>query len=260
MYDPTVRYSSSSANMVPSTKSAGGRAAPSAAIAATASMHSSATRTEVAQARTAGPARARWSGTVRSPASRTSSEPRYSASCSPPGAAVITRPSPVRISISVTDSCVIPLRSEVDSTTSPETAPPMVIVLSCGTTIGISPWRRVASARCSYVTMPPVMAVRLLGSTHRTWLNADTSSPGTAARPDAWVKRNRFEVGLASRTGCPGGIAAYSACNRSTAARYLAGGPSRPGRFRPGCGRRRPSCSSRRAEPPRPVTRATVPP
>ncbi len=49
-----------------------------------------------------------------------------------------TRPSPVRISISSTDSCGMPLRSEVDSMPSPVTAPPRVIVLSCGTTSGMS--------------------------------------------------------------------------------------------------------------------------
>ena len=43
---------------------------------------------------------------------------------------------PVRMSISSTDSCGRPLRNEVDSMPSPVTAPPSVIVFSCGTTSG----------------------------------------------------------------------------------------------------------------------------
>ncbi len=61
----------------------------------------------------------------------------------------MTRPSPVRISISSTDSCGMPLRSELDSMPRPVTAPPMVIVLSCGTTSGMSPCGKVAPARSS---------------------------------------------------------------------------------------------------------------
>ena len=61
----------------------------------------------------------------------------------------MTRPSPVRICISSTDSCGMPLRSEVDSMPRPLTAPPRVIVLSCGTTIGMRPCRSVAAVRSS---------------------------------------------------------------------------------------------------------------
>ena len=54
---------------------------------------------------------------------------------------------PVSTSISSTDSWGSPLRNDEDSMPSPVTAPPRVIVRSCGTTSGISPWARVASTR-----------------------------------------------------------------------------------------------------------------
>ncbi len=43
------------------------------------------------------------------------------------------------MSISSTDSCGRPLRNDADSMPSPVTAPPRVIVLSCGTTSGAQP-------------------------------------------------------------------------------------------------------------------------
>ena len=87
----------------------------------------------------------------------------------------------------------------------PDTAPPSVIVLSWGTTSGMRPCRSVASARSSYVVMPPTRAVLVSGSTQITRPNADTSSPATGA---ASRNRNRFDVRLASRIRLPGGIAA----------------------------------------------------
>ena len=69
--------------------------------------------------------------------------------CSLSGVQVITSPAPVNTSISSTDSCGSPLRNDVDSMPRPVTAPPRVIVRSWGTTIGISPWGRVASTRSS---------------------------------------------------------------------------------------------------------------
>ena len=68
---------------------------------------------------------------------------------SSPGRVVTTSPAPVKMSISSTDSCGSPLRKLVDSMPSPDTAPPSVIVRSCGTTYGIRPWGSVASTRSS---------------------------------------------------------------------------------------------------------------
>ena len=68
---------------------------------------------------------------------------------SSPGRVVTTSPAPVKTSISSTDSCGSPLRKLVDSMPSPVTAPPRVIVRSCGTTSGISPCGSVASTRSS---------------------------------------------------------------------------------------------------------------
>ena len=120
--------------------------------------------------------------------------------------------------MAVTDSCGRPLRSEVDSMPRPVTAPPRVIVLSCGTTNGIRPCGRVASTRSSYVVMPPTTAARAAGSTCSTRLNAEASSPAAPPAQGAARRlrvlgagsrnRNRFEVRLASRTGAPGGRAA----------------------------------------------------
>ncbi len=63
--------------------------------------------------------------------------------------AVTTSPVPVRMSISRTDSWGSPLRNDVDSMPSPVTAPPRVMVLSCGTTSGDSPYGSVAATRSS---------------------------------------------------------------------------------------------------------------
>ena len=65
------------------------------------------------------------------------------------GEAVTTSPVPVRMSISSTDSCGRPLRNDADSMPSPVTAPPSVMVFSCGTTSGDSPYGSVAATRSS---------------------------------------------------------------------------------------------------------------
>ena len=74
---------------------------------------------------------------------------RKRSACSPSGVATTTSPAPVRISISSADSCGSPFRYDEDSMPSPVTAPPRVMVFSCGTTSGISPWGSVASTRAS---------------------------------------------------------------------------------------------------------------
>src|SRR4051812_40048653 len=61
--------------------------------------------------------------------------------------------------------------------------------------------------------MPWTSAIAAAASTSTTPRNPDTSSPGTSLVLRA---RKRFEVGFASRTGAPGGIAAYDACSRRT--------------------------------------------
>ena len=72
-----------------------------------------------------------------------------SAESGPSGSAMTTSPVPVRTSRLSTDSCGSPLRKDDDSMPRPVTAPPRVMVFSCGTTSGISPWASVASTRCS---------------------------------------------------------------------------------------------------------------
>ena len=123
-------------------------------------------------------------------------------------------PAPVSTSISRTASCGSPSRNELDSMPSPVTAPPRVMVFSCGTTVGISPCGSVASTRCSYVVMPCTSAVRASGSTESTRSRPETSSPG---RLTVVRGRKRLDVRLASRTGSPAGIAAYCASSRSRA-------------------------------------------
>ena len=114
--------------------------------------------------------------------------------------------------MSSTDSCGSPLRNELDSIPSPVTAPPSVIVFSCGTTSGISPYASVASTRSSYVVMPSTSAVRASGATERTPASPETSSPGVAARA-----RKTLLVRFASRTEPPGGTPATWARIRSAA-------------------------------------------
>ena len=107
------------------------------------------------------------------------------------------------MSISNTDSCGSPLRNDADSMPNPVTAPPRVIVFSCGTTSGDNPWGSVAATRSSYVHMPATSAVRASGSTAMTPVSPDVSRPLTSLLARA---RNRLEVGLASRTVAAGGM------------------------------------------------------
>src|SRR5215469_11060962 len=69
--------------------------------------------------------------------------------------------------------------------------------------------------------MPPTIAVRAPGSTSSTQVKADTSS---ATGPDVPRSRNlnRLDVDLASRTGVPGGMAAYWCLSLAAAACLLA--------------------------------------
>src|SRR5699024_5104493 len=101
-----------------------------------------------------------------------------------------------------TDSCGRPRRNDEDSIPRPVTAPPRVMVLSCGTTYGISPYGSVASTRSSYVHMPCTSAVRASGSTETTPVRPVVSSPWD---DDEVRGRKRLDVRLASRTGSPGG-------------------------------------------------------
>src|ERR1700722_10872855 len=74
--------------------------------------------------------------------------------------------------------------------------------------------------------MPPTTAVLAPASTWITCANADTSRltrwPSASAAGDPGLaasrKRNRLDVGLARRTGTPGGTAAYASRRRATAA------------------------------------------
>ena len=97
---------------------------------------------------------------------------------------------------------------------SPVTAPPSVIVLSCGTTSGMTPRARVAAASVSYVVMPWTWAVRAARSTSITPVSAEVSSRCASRSP----KRKRFEVFLPSRTRVSGPSARYWRTRSSTAA------------------------------------------
>lgn len=93
----------------------------------------------------------------------------------------------------------------VDSMPSPVTAPPSVMVLSCGTTYGMSPCGSVASTRCSYVVMPWTSAVMVSGSTLMT---SSRSLAESLAVFVASRNLNRLDVDLASRGAAPPGISA----------------------------------------------------
>src|SRR3989442_419534 len=106
------------------------------------------------------------------------------------------RPSPSRTSISSMLSCTRPWRCEEDSMPTPATAPPRVMVFSCGTTAGITPCARHSATSASYVTMPSASTWPSL--IRRTSLKWRTSSRRGAAPARS---RNRFEVAFASPTG-----------------------------------------------------------
>src|SRR3954469_22678964 len=79
----------------------------------------------------------------------------------------------------------------------PASAPPRVMVFSCGTTAGITPRARHAAVSASYVTMPSASTQPAPGSTARTSQKLRTSRRrrGAAAR-----SRNRLDVSLARPT------------------------------------------------------------
>ena len=118
-----------------------------------------------------------------------------------PGVAVTTSPAPVRISISRTDSCGSPCRNDVDSMPSPATAPPRVIVLSCGTTTAASAraaaWRRPGPRRWSCRRRPRCARP---GRRRSRPTGPEASKVGGGA-----PNRNRFELGLPRRTRASGG-------------------------------------------------------
>src|SRR6185436_8309205 len=93
-------------------------------------------------------------------------------------------------------SCTRPWRCDDDSMPTPATAPPSVMVLSCGTTAGITPRARHALVRSSYGIIPS--ASTKSSFTDKTWLKPRTSS---RRRAPASRSRNRLEVSLASATG-----------------------------------------------------------
>src|SRR6478752_8151545 len=70
--------------------------------------------------------------------------------------------------------------------------------------------------------MPCTSAVRAVASTSITPVRPETSSPGAVVSARG---RKRLDVFLASRTGALGGIAAYDARRRSTAAAWSAQAP-----------------------------------
>src|SRR5688572_26374014 len=78
----------------------------------------------------------------------------------------------------------------------PATAPPSVMVLSCGTTAGMTPCARHSRVRSSYAIMPSASTVP--SRIASTWLNERTSS---RRRAPAARSRKRFEVSLARATG-----------------------------------------------------------
>src|SRR3989441_5766051 len=78
----------------------------------------------------------------------------------------------------------------------PATAPPRVMVFSCGTTAGITPCARHSATSASYVTIPSASTWPAL--IRRTSLKWRTSSRRRAAPARS---RNRFEVSFASPTG-----------------------------------------------------------
>src|SRR5712692_7300413 len=78
----------------------------------------------------------------------------------------------------------------------PATAPPRVMVFSCGTTVGITPWARHSRVSASYEIVPSASTYPF--PILRTWSKWRTSSRRRAAPARS---RNRFEVSFASPTG-----------------------------------------------------------
>src|SRR6267143_399289 len=67
-------------------------------------------------------------------------------------------------------SCTRPWRCEEESMPTPATAPPRVMVFSCGTTAGITPCARQSATSASYVTMPSASTwPSLIRSTSLKW-------------------------------------------------------------------------------------------
>ena len=85
---------------------------------------------------------------------------------------------------------------------SPETAPPIVMVLSSGTTGGRRPFERAASVKSSKVVIPSTSAIRRSGSISMTRLRRRTSSLSAAASL-AGAEQVRRLFRQANRPACP---------------------------------------------------------
>src|SRR3954469_17761417 len=105
------------------------------------------------------------------------------------------RPSPSSTSISSAPSCTSPWRCEEDSMPTPASAPPSVIVFSCGTTAGITPCGRHASTSASYGIMPSHSTKSLL-----TWMTSLKLRTSSRRRGAAARSRNRFDVSFCRAT------------------------------------------------------------
>ena len=118
------------------------------------------------------------------------------------------------MSISSTDSCGSPLRNDVDSMPRPVTAPPRVIVLSCGTTYGIKPTRQGLGDQ----VLVGAHALHVGGQRIDVDLDDAVEPADVETREsDASRGRNRLEVFLARRTRSPAGMRTKDSPSRSTA-------------------------------------------
>ena len=105
----------------------------------------------------------------------------------------------------------------------PATAPPSVMVFSCGTTAGMTPCARQRAVEV-LVRDHAFGLDRALRSTASTWLNPRTSSRRRARRSRS---RNRLEVSLASATG-PGARALSDCASGSRLAACAASASAMP--------------------------------
>lgn len=98
------------------------------------------------------------------------------------GRQVITSPVPVITSYSRQVSWKPPTRNDIDSIEPPDTAPPIVIVFSSGTTAGTRPSRSVAFTRSTKVTPDSATQIRRSGSIERISSRSRMSSFGSERR------------------------------------------------------------------------------
>ena len=144
--------------------------------------------------------------------------------CSLSGVQIRTSPVAAITSYSRQVSWNPPWTNDIDSIEQPATAPPIVIVLSSGTTIGTRPCGSVAATRSTNVTPDSATQIRRTGSISRISVRSPTSILSSRCRRSCGLGTWCETDALRSDTGRPGGSSRSWRAIRATLSRWRSAG------------------------------------